>query len=91
MGAEGFNDALRNGFDCSSCADRHENRCFDGLMGQMDLRAPATRVGCQDKVEVETHETILTGRTSLTIQIARGEPVLAALALFTVAPISAAA
>ena len=91
LGAERFNDVLRNGFDGSSSADRHENRRFDGLMGQMDLRAPAARVGCMDKVEVETHVTILSGRTSATIQIGREEPKLAVLALFTVAPVSAAA
>ena len=64
LGPEGFDGVLGNGFDGSSGADGHEDRRIDGLMGQMDLRAAAARVGRLDNVEVETHVSILMGRTS---------------------------
>ena len=43
--AERLKDVLRNGFHAAGGADGHEDRSFDGLMRQIDLRAAAAGFG----------------------------------------------
>ena len=73
--AEGFERVLRNGFDRACGADGHEDRGFDGLVGQMDLRATSAGRCRMKEVEREAHWTILSvavaGRT---VDDAAGSP-----------------
>ena len=50
-----------DGLDRSGRADRHKHRRFHGLMRQVELRAPAALLGGMDQVELEAHQTILSG------------------------------
>ena len=49
--AEGFEDVLRDGFDGAGCADGHEDRSFDGLVGKMQLRAASAGLSGVENVE----------------------------------------
>jgi hypothetical protein len=60
---EGFEYVLRNGFDRARCADRHEDWGFDGSVRQMELCAASARICFVEYIELETHKTIVSGRT----------------------------
>jgi hypothetical protein len=57
--AEGFERVLRDGFDGSLRADRHEDWSFYGLMGQKETAATAAGGGVGEELEDRGHESIL--------------------------------
>ena len=57
--AEGFERVLRDGFDGALRADGHEDGGFDGLMGQEETAATATRGGCGEELVERRHGVIL--------------------------------
>ena len=59
--AERFDDVLRHGLDAACRSDRHKDRSFDGLMGQMHLHATSTGPRGIEQVECEAHFVILAG------------------------------
>ena len=60
--AQRFQHVLRDGFDRAGGAHRHEDRRLDRAVRQMHLSPPPARSGGCRYVEVETHQTILTGQ-----------------------------
>jgi hypothetical protein len=63
--AEVFEDVLGHGLDGAGGADRHEDRSFDRLMGQMKPAAAATFRGGLELVEGEGHLMILGAKPEL--------------------------
>ena len=60
--AQRFEHVLGDGLDRSGRADRHEDRGFDGLMGQIEPRAAAAGGRFPDDFELEAHHWILNAR-----------------------------
>ena len=61
LGAQRLEHVLRNGFDGALRAHGHEDRRFDGLVGQVDAPAPAAGGSFCKEIEPEAHFSILSG------------------------------
>ena len=67
LSAEIFEGSLGNSLDSAGRADGHEDRRFDGLVGQLKLSAAAAFQGGMDLVEGEGHGVILTAPVGNTL------------------------
>jgi len=65
--AEGFEPVLGDGFDGALRADGHEDRRFDGLMGQEETAATATGGGCGEELVERRHGVILFDSCQLSV------------------------